>query len=212
MNSQKMSPDLCDVHNALEQQVVWIIYKWTIYVELFSDKETVDLLNTASPPTFRTVQDALFADTVMTLARMSDPPKSAGKDNLSFQRLKKIVGKDFPGPISKSCSALVDAFVDECEPLRDFRNRQLAHSDLQLSLGVSADPLPGISRKTIRTVLDRATEILNQLARDILDSHTRFWDLDPGFTAEGLINALSLAKETRLKQLSDRQGAFDGRP
>ena len=204
---QQMSPDLTDIYEALKQQLLWIIHKWSIYVELFSEKETVDLLNSVSPPTFRTVQDALFADTVMTLARMSDPPRSAGKDNLSFQRLKNIVSNEFPGRIATSCSTLVDAFVAQCDPLRDLRNRQLAHSDLHLSLGVNSDPLPGISRKAIRSVLDCAVEILNQIAGDVLDSHILFWEIDQSFTVEGLVIALNLAKESRLKQLSDRHGA-----
>jgi hypothetical protein len=144
----------------------------------------------------------------MTLARMSDPPRSAGKDNLSFKRLEAVVEEQYPGSISSSCSQLVEAFVSECEPLRDLRNRQLAHADLRVALGENDEPLPGVSRKTIRSVIDRAAEILNQLAGDILDSHTLFSETDPMFTGEGLIKALSLAREVRLKQLSERRSGL----
>ena len=195
MTSEQMPADLREVYQALQQQVLWLIAKRKIYVELYSDKETVALLNRASPPTFRTVQDALFADTVMSLARMGDPPRSAGKDNLSFRRLKKILEEHFDGEISSSCSKLVDAFVDESEPLRTIRNRQLAHSDLKTVLGANTDPLPGVSLALIGSLLDRAAEILNELAGAILDSHTTYDDVDSGFSAEGLLIALRLAEE-----------------
>src|SRR5262245_20632655 len=93
-----MGPELGEIYAALWQEVAWIHSKWAEYVVLYGTKESrVDLLNRAAPRFARLIQDTLWEDVVLHIARLTDPPKSTGKHNLSLQSLGARVGHPEPG-------------------------------------------------------------------------------------------------------------------
>jgi AbiU2 len=88
----KMGEDLGELYDALWQQVAWLHRKWGDYVALFGTKPSrVELLNQAAPAFFRNVQDAMWEDVLLHIARLTDSPQSVGKPNLSFRRLPATV-------------------------------------------------------------------------------------------------------------------------
>ena len=90
-----MGEDLGSLYDALWQEVAGLYGKWSEYVALFGTRESrVDLLNQAAPSFFRIVQDSLWEDVLLHIARLTDPPKSAGKSNLTVQRLTSAI--DYP--------------------------------------------------------------------------------------------------------------------
>ncbi len=81
-----MGKDLGSVFNELCNELAWLYIKWNQYVELYGTKSSrIELTNQAAPLFFRIVQDTLWEDTLLHIARFTDPPKSAGKksDNTS---------------------------------------------------------------------------------------------------------------------------------
>ena len=89
---KSMGKELGPIFHALWNEVAWIYKKWGQYVELFGTKPSrIDLLNNAAPLFFRIVQDTLFEDILVHIARLTDPPKSVGKPNLTIKRLPALV-------------------------------------------------------------------------------------------------------------------------
>ena len=59
--------------------------KWEEYLELFGKTSSrIHLLNQSAPVFFKIVQDSLWENIILHLARLTDPPKSAGKNNLRY--------------------------------------------------------------------------------------------------------------------------------
>lgn len=75
---------------------------------------------------------------LLHIARLTDPPKSAGKSNLTVQRLTSAI--DHPDTKFAVAELITKAQLDS-EFCRDWRNRRLAHRDLHLALTRTAEPL-----------------------------------------------------------------------
>jgi hypothetical protein len=168
----KMGEEIGLVYDALWQEVAWIHKKWEEYVALFGTSQgRIELLNEAAPSFFRTVQDSLWEDVLLHLARLTDPPKSMGKSNLSVTRLAQTVSSS---PVSPKVNELVTASLRATEFARDWRNRKLAHRDLDMALGQHVEPLAPASRAAVKAALSAIVDVLNAVSTHYLDSTTMF--------------------------------------
>jgi AbiU2 len=122
-------------------------------------------------PHFRIVQDSLWEDLLLHLARLTDPPKSVGRTNLSIRNFAELL-KD--SPIADQIATLVEQAVAECEFCRDWRNRHLAHRDLELALGQSVQPLAPASRASVKSALMALASALNAVSIHFRSSTTVF--------------------------------------
>ena len=134
-----MGPHLGPVYNALWNEVAWLHAKWHEYKELYGEKPPrLELLNRASGFFFRIVQDTLWENTLLHLARLTDPSRSAGRQNLTVLQLPSLVND--PG-LREQLEALLTEAKSKAEFARDWRNRHIAHRDLDKALGKGAEPL-----------------------------------------------------------------------
>lgn len=171
-NIAAMGAEIGKIYSALWQEVARIHKKWNQYVELFgTSRERIELLNLAAPSFFRTVQDSLLEDVLLHLARFTDPPKSMGRSNLSLRQLSQALA---PTPIGAEAAALAGAASIACDFARDWRNRRLAHRDLDLAVGPNPDPLAPASRESVKRALATLGELLNFVSQHFTDSTTRF--------------------------------------
>ncbi len=168
-----MGTELGAIYNALWQQLAWLHSKWAEYVDLFGTRESrVALMNEAAPRFFRIVQDSIWDDVLIHIARLTDPPKSAGRANLTIQRLPALVGAAVKAEVNgKIAVALTrSAFA------RDWRNRRIAHGDYELALDLSAAiPLAPASRQMVCEALESVCDVINAVGLHYLDS-TSFFD------------------------------------
>jgi hypothetical protein len=186
----KMGEELGTIYSALWQEVAWINRKWAQYVELFgTSPERIELLNRAAPSMIRTVQDTLWEDVLLHLARLTDPPKSMGKANLSVRHLAALLATS---PINTQAESLAASALTACEFARDWRNRRLAHRDLDLALGQSVQPLAPASRAAVKVSLVALEELLNAVSLHYLDSTTLF-NRGPG--GEDAVSLLYLLRD-----------------
>jgi hypothetical protein len=187
-NIAKMGEAIGSVYTALWQEVAWIHKKWAQYVALFgTSPERIALLNKAAPSMFRTVQDTLWEAVVLHIARLTDPPRSAGKENLSVFNLANLLKEN---SIKTEVESLANAVKDSCEFARDWRNRRLAHKDLALALGDAAQPLALASRDDVNSALSTLGAYLNAVSQHYLDSTTLFEFTQGGDDAVGLLYVL----------------------
>jgi len=183
-----MGPDLGRLFYRFWNECEELHWKWGEYVTLFGTKpERIDLLNAAAGSFFVLVQDSLWKDILLHIARLTDPPKSAGKDNLTLQRLPPIVDETIRACVEK----LLQTFLAKCELARDWRNRRIAHRDLHLAQKDGAKPLKTASRQEVREALDSIAALLNLVQSHYCrSSTTRYGFIRPPGNAEKLLYVL----------------------
>jgi hypothetical protein len=161
----------------LWQELSWLYTKWGEYVELYGAKPSrIDLLNKAAPRFFRIVQDVLWDEMILHIARLTDPPQSKGKANLTIRRLSPLVeDEDF----KKALDPLIEVAIQKTDFCRDWRNRRIAHLDLEHTINKEINPLKPASRKYVKEALDSIGEVLNAVTEHYADSSTIF-DIEEG--------------------------------
>jgi hypothetical protein len=104
-----MGSILGPLYHALYEEVTWLHAKWQQYRALFAESpERIDLLNKVAGFFFQVIQDVLWEDVVLHIARLTDPARSAGKDNLTLLRLEGAIS-------DRALSAEVAVVVEQGE-------------------------------------------------------------------------------------------------
>jgi hypothetical protein len=148
--------DLCFL---LWKELTWLHIKWEEFRVLYgtSEKE-IALLNAVAPNFFGRVQEVLWQDLMLHISRLTDPPKSAGRDNLSIRRLPTLI--DEPD-LKAQTEVLVAQAVARSAFARDWRNRYLAHCDLGHAEDSSLHALAPASRQDVKEVLAEIRKPIN---------------------------------------------------
>lgn len=156
---------------ALRQEVVWLHSIWREYVELFGTKPSrIELLNRSAAFFFVIVEDSLWEATLLHIARLTDPPTSAGKKNLTIQVLPTLVDEK----VRECVQDLVNVAIERAEFCRDWRNRRIAHRDLRLAIDEGVSPLIPATRKVVRDAIASIDDTLNAITSHYMDSSTGF--------------------------------------
>jgi hypothetical protein len=160
------------LYYVLWQEIGWLHMKWHQYVVLFGTKKSrVALLNEAAPAFFRTVEDSLWEDVLLHISRLTDPPGGGATAKLTIKRCHALV--DDP-PTAQKVKAAVEKAIDLSSFCRDWRNRHIAHRNLNLALKVGATPLAEASREKVRLVLAALGEVLDTISLHYQGTTTLF--------------------------------------
>jgi hypothetical protein len=210
-NIALMGEALGSVYSELWQEVAWIHKNWAHYQELFGTKPSrIDLLNAVAPSFFRTVQYSLFEAVLLHLARLTDPAQSLGKSNLSLRRLAELAAD---GGAGARVAELAAKSVQATDFARDWRNRKLAHRDLDIALGEPVKPLAPASRLAVKLALAAIVDVLNAVAAHYCDS-TSVFDLPRGNDSVALLYTIRdglRAEDERQARLKSDQCTADDR-
>lgn len=161
-----LGPELGPVYHDLYNQCAWLYVKWHQFLVLYGTKpERIDLLNRTAPLFFRIVHDTLWEDTLLNLARLTDRPfLGFGKNrkaSLSIQCLPDLItDEEFKSEIQ----GLVDTALTATAFARDWRNRRIAHRDLELAIKEDAKPITPGSRKAVDDALASISRIVERLS------------------------------------------------
>jgi AbiU2 len=204
----KMGEPLGAQFAELWQEVADLHEKWLEFVELFGAKESrIDLINRAAPRFFRIVQDLLWEETLLHIARLTDKQNNhPTKRRLTLRNLSQLV-KD---PTAKrSAEALFAKVERDAEFCRDWRDRHIAHLNLALAIDdPSAQPLLPASRKQVDQVLDGIVALLNAVSSHYKDSES-FFRL--GASAGGAVSLLYIIDAGLKAQEARRQRLHQGK-
>ncbi len=147
------------VYYALYCDLVWLNARWHEFRDLFaSGAETIALLNRHGPFLFKAVQDTFWEYTLLTIARMTDPARTAGNENLSVNLLVELI--DDPDLKTKANDALAIC-MEKAAFAREHRNKRIAHRDLGHALKEAPVPLGGVSRAHVEEMLKALEELMN---------------------------------------------------
>lgn len=163
-----MGPQLGSSFFALHRKLIELHILWQQYRQLFgSEPETVHLLNRTSGLFFKIVQDELWDSVLLGISRMTDPPKTVGKKNLTLQSLPELIPD---AKLRIEVEALCDKAKTEAEFAREHRNKRIAHQDHDYLSDRAANSLSGISRERVEAMLAAIRAVLNRLNSHFCDS------------------------------------------
>jgi hypothetical protein len=205
----KMGEPLGTQFAQLWQEVADLHMKWLEFVELFGAKESrIDLINQAAPRFFGIVQDVLWEDTLLHIARLTDKQNNYPmKRRLTLRNLSQLV-KD--SAAKSKVEALFAKVERDAEFCRDWRDRHIAHLNLALATeDPTARPLLSASRKQVNEVLEGIVALLNAVSVHYKDSES-FFRL--GTSAGGAVSLLYIIdgglKEQEARQQRLRHGKY----
>ena len=157
-----MGSALGETYILLGANLVELNVKWGIYRAIYGTSEDrIKLVNRAAGLFFQTVQNSLWDDILVHISRLTDRSKVVGKDTLTIQRLESLIDCEETLPILKK---KVNVALEKCQFARDWRNRRIAHADLEHKLTPKAKPLEGASRKKIYDALSSMSGVLNVMS------------------------------------------------
>lgn len=155
----EMGSDLGAQFHRLVNECAYLHLKWNEYVFLFgTTPERVEQLNASASRFFGLLEDVLWDDVLLHIARLMDNLKPAGKDTLTLRRLE-LLAEPAIRPI---VADLTQQCLERCGFAVEHRRNRLAHANLALALGrASADPLPPASRAAVGEALRSIVDLLN---------------------------------------------------
>jgi hypothetical protein len=204
-NIEKMGEPLGVQYSALWQAVTQLYWFWLEFVELFGTKKSrTELLNRSAPNFFHMVQETLWEATMLHLCRLTDPCYTRGKKtfaNLTIQNLPELIDD---ATQKEKVNELVKIALEKTEFCRDWRNRRLAHTDLDLAINEQATPLASADVKNTTAALESIAAVLNSVQIHYKDSQTAYDFATPHQGAVTLLYYLYdgiKSKEKRIEKL-----------
>jgi hypothetical protein len=189
--------------NGLIREVIDVHSLWGIYRALFGHtEERIKLLAQCGNWFFATVDRALLFQIQMILAKCCDPLKSAGKENMTMDRLySDIAAASAPKPLLDELHSRLEQYKERCVAIRGRRNKFLAHYDYETLAKIPLPSLDRPSRKELREVIEELDRFMNAVSVHYDDAEIDFASFDSTIAAEELL--LWLKRGLRHKQLSD---------
>ncbi|GAI09808.1 unnamed protein product, partial [marine sediment metagenome] len=131
----------------------------------------------------------------MAIARLTDPSKTGRHQNASLENLLNKLVPSLQSNLAHQWRSELKDLNAHCALIRKIRDRIIAHNDLGTALQYDPDPLPGISRAYIESVLEKIRKFIGDIEehfRGIRTSHYHVFTCNDG---ESLIYALESARE-----------------
>lgn len=138
------------------------------YRVLFGDPAAVKLLNAIGGGFMGDVQQVLWRDLLLHVTRVTDPEKTGKYENLTVQRLPPFCKRP---ELRAQLQASVDTAVQAAEFARDWRNRLISHSDLDLATDPAAKSLEPATLGLVQAALDAIHAVVATVSSALLDQH-----------------------------------------
>ena len=166
-----LGEELGPIFHELYNDIAWAQHKWKEYRTLFGvSAARIEMLDEAASAFFGMAQHILWADMLLHLCRLTDPAEMGSKhnrkQNLSIQRLPSLIPDT---GLRSELEVLVSAAVTSTDFARDWRNRHLAHSDLNHALELPGSELAMASRAHVHTSLDALEEVVQRIHESYYD-------------------------------------------
>ncbi|MGH7772381.1 MAG: hypothetical protein ACREQA_09090 [Candidatus Binatia bacterium] len=198
-----MGAPLGELYDILSNQVTWVHLKWKEYRALFgTSQERIDFLNEAAPAFFGDLQDILLNDVLLHLCRLTDPPKSAGKPNLTIECLPPLISD---AALRGRVKELLERAKDKTSFAREWRNRRLAHREFPVTVEVDTRSLTPGSRQDVEEALAAIRAVMN-----CIEVHYQKSTVLYEHSIEGLggVDALLKCLEKGVEEKRRRKGRF----
>ena len=162
------------LYNLLYNELSRLYIKWEQFEILYASKPSrITILNQTAPLFFRTVQNLLWEDVLLHLARMVDKTRLGKKENVSIRWIPEYVADSFK---KKEIADKVEEAVSLTSFAVDWRNRRIAHRDRSLSTNSAVMPLEPASILKVKAASKSIEAVLNWVESNYFGS-TVMYDL-----------------------------------
>jgi hypothetical protein len=196
-----MPAPLGELHCAFFNEVAHLHLRWSMFGSLFMQgDERIDTLNRTAPFFFSELQGLVFDDVLLHIGRLTDHPIVAGHPTLTLRMLPDHI----PDPtLRNQVQQLVTTAITNCEKVREWRNRKLAHTELPAISGVVPKSLPELTPKLVTSALDSLAAIVNCIQFHYERSTTEYsFAMAPGGWIDSLVSYLEMGLKAERAELS----------
>lgn len=143
--------DINETYMALFQEVCHLHRKWGVFRHLYvSGQEIVDLINDAGGDFFGLTQTLLAHDIVLTIARLTDPKQSAGRENLCLEQLIHSIDFSQHGQLRRNIEQIYSQSKPKFTFAKTYRNKLIAHYDFAMKLArLPEPPIPTTKKRSV---------------------------------------------------------------
>lgn len=185
-----MGRDLGGLFHDLWEEVSALHMYWGEFVELYgSGQERIDLLNRSASGFFWITHKVMLEYVVLHITRLLDAPKTKKQARATLKALPAKVDATLKLAVQRQ----LDAIAGRAAFCWDWRDRHLAHRDLELALERAAKPLLEGSRDDIGEILEGMANLLNTVREHYRMSRLTFDLASPTSGADNLLRMLQLA-------------------
>lgn len=198
---ESMGASLGELYDILRNQVSWVHFKWKQYRGLFgTNQERIDFLNVAAPAFFAELQQLLWDDILLHICRLTDPPKSAGKANLTIACFQALISD---ADLALRVDGLSNQVKEKTGFAREWCNRRLAHREFPVASQADARSLTPGSREDIEVALGTIRDVMNCIEVHYMKSSVLY---DHGIEAldgfDALLRCLESGVEEKRRRLN----------
>jgi hypothetical protein len=203
-----MGDELGVAYHLLWNECALLHMRWEEYVEMFGKTQAeFDVMNEVAPGFFKSVQDMSWESIVLHLCRFTDPAISNYRRTLSLAGLLAMpASKKVPG-----LGKLVEDAREKAKFAQDWRNRSIAHRDLEFALNRQAKPLAAASRMHVREALAAIVNVLSAIDHEFTGYSLRFHGTSTSWGGTYLLNELRLITNLR-REREERIDSGSGTP
>lgn len=206
-HTRVMGPALGPIYNGLFSETAWLDAKWQQFLGLYGTKpQRIDLVNRAAGFFFRVVQDAIAHDVLLGLTRLTDPSEQFGHSNLTILALPALISDD---TLRGKTEGLIAKALEATDFARDWRNRKLAHNDLDLGLGNSARPLQAASVNKVNDALSEVWRVIQVVNDFYFHGELQPGPLMAGGEVSRLVRVLYEGLQAEDRRQKERRGVAD---
>jgi hypothetical protein len=169
-----MGPELGTVFHALWGHVVELHGEFDQFRKLFGSPDTTAVLNDTAGSLFRTVRRVFGEHVLLYVARVTDREETCGHPNLTVKRLPALIAD---AALKAEVESILGAAEEKWKPVRDLRNKWLAHLDLLVwTDDPDAEPLTEMSNAAIEDALSTLRDVLAQIEQKYFGPADRRYD------------------------------------
>ena len=189
-----MGEHLGEIYHSLWNECALLHMRWDEFVMMFGkDQEQFDVMNQVAPGFFMSAKDALWESILLHLCRFADPYRVAHRQTLSLEALLNCQASQ---SIPDLRSLVADA-KSKIKFAQDWRNRALAHLDLEHALEKTAQPLAPASRLRVKEALLAISMTLQSVENHFTGVELGFGGVAYNFGGSHLLSELRLIAQLR---------------
>jgi len=192
------------LYDSLYNEIISIEHKWIEFKELFGEKESrFEIMNKTAPYFFYIIQNVLWENLVLGIARITDPISTSGKKNATIIAIPYyLTDLNFKTKIEN----IIKEIEDRADFCRDWRNRIISHKDLILSIDPqNAKPLKTATRLKFKEVLAQIRELINAIELKYFNQRVGFEYLESENGALNLLHYLESGMKYKKEQIEKRK-------
>lgn len=122
------TPDLEKTFLTFREQCIWLQTCYNTHAALFeSGEKTTRILSSAAHLFFRDLNLILVEYCLLQVCRLTDPPQSLGKDNLTVKHINLLLQAE--GLLTSDISTAADGLAHYRSLINDSRNWIISHAD-----------------------------------------------------------------------------------